>query len=130
MISFLNTVCLTVAIASSLDHSMWRGSAKNYVAKRYLAPVARSAYFDDVKLQMDSKIWGEEYNRHNPPKQVDIFQMSLLEFPSRAGSPLYHLEHFIEGEYIKYNSNSGYINDKTLRRTPQVTCSIRRTLDG
>lgn len=106
--------------ANSLDHSMWRGSAKNYVAKRYLAPVARSAYFDDVKLQMDSKIWGEEYNRHNPPKQVDIFQMSLLEFPSRAGSPLYHLEHFIEGEYIKYNSNSGYINDKTLRRTPQA----------
>ena len=24
------------------------------------------------------------------------------------------------GDYVKYNSNSGYINDKTLRRTPQA----------
>ena len=26
----------------------------------------------------------------------------------------------ILGDYVKYNSNSGYINDKTLRRTPQA----------
>ena len=24
----------------------------------------------DVKLQMDAKLWAEEYNRHNPPKKV------------------------------------------------------------
>ena len=32
--------------------------------------VARETYFQDVKLQMDAKLWGEEYNRHNPPKKV------------------------------------------------------------
>jgi elongation factor 2 kinase len=51
--------------------------------------------------------------------QVDIFQMSVLEFVDRPGRPLYHLEHFIEGDYIKYNSNSGFV-DENLRLTPQV----------
>ena len=29
----------------------------------------RQMYFDDVELQMDAKLWGEEYSRHNPPKK-------------------------------------------------------------
>ncbi|XP_061182079.1 eukaryotic elongation factor 2 kinase-like isoform X1 [Saccostrea echinata] len=96
----------------------WR-NAQNYVAKRYIEDVDREVYFQDVRLQMDAKVWGEEYNRHNPPKKVDIFQMYILEFKERPGEPLYHLEHFIEGEYIKYNSNSGFV-DENLRYTPQA----------
>ena len=46
--------------------------------------------------------------------------MYILEFKNRSGQPLYHLEHFIEGEYIKYNSNSGFV-DENLRYTPQVS---------
>lgn len=46
--------------------------------------------------------------------------MYILEFKDRPGEPLYHLEHFIEGEYIKYNSNSGFV-DENLRYTPQVS---------
>ncbi len=45
--------------------------------------------------------------------------MSIVEFIDRENSPLYHLEHFIEGNYIKYNSNSGYV-DEQLRSTPQA----------
>lgn len=45
--------------------------------------------------------------------------MYVLEFKDREGSPLFHLEHFIEGDYIKYNSNSGFV-EETLRLTPQV----------
>lgn len=30
----------------------------------------RQVYFQDVKLQMDAKLWGEEYNKHKPPKKV------------------------------------------------------------
>ncbi|XP_059168099.1 eukaryotic elongation factor 2 kinase-like [Physella acuta] len=94
-------------------------NASNYVAKSYIEVVDRDVYFQDVKLQMDAKLWGEEYNRHNPPKKVDIFQMYVLEFPDRPGKPLFHLEHFIEGEYIKYNSNSGFV-EENLRLTPQA----------
>ncbi|UYV80968.1 EEF2K [Cordylochernes scorpioides] len=96
-------------------------TASNYVGKCYRSEsVSRDIYFQDVKLQMDAKLWGEEYNRHNPPKKVDIFQMSVIEFINRPGKPLFHLEHFIEGDYIKYNSNSGFISCENMRLTPQA----------
>uniref|UniRef100_A0A915C9A2 Alpha-type protein kinase domain-containing protein n=1 Tax=Parascaris univalens TaxID=6257 RepID=A0A915C9A2_PARUN len=93
--------------------------AQNYVAKKYIRLVDRQVVFEDVKLQMDSKLWAEEFNRHNPPKKVDIMQVSVLEFTDEAGCPLYHLEHYIEGDYVKYNSNSGFVSDIT-RNTPQA----------
>jgi elongation factor 2 kinase len=52
-----------------------------------------------------------------------MLQMYILEFKNRKGSPLYHLEHYIEGDYVKYNSNSGFVED-SLRHTPQVMFSI------
>lgn len=48
-----------------------------------------------------------------------MFQVSILEFKDRPNSPLYHLEHYIEGEYIKYNSNSGFV-DEHIRYTPHA----------
>uniref|UniRef100_A0A0N4ZWG2 Alpha-type protein kinase domain-containing protein n=1 Tax=Parastrongyloides trichosuri TaxID=131310 RepID=A0A0N4ZWG2_PARTI len=93
--------------------------AMNYVCKRYIQEVDRNIYFEDVKLQMDSKLWAEEFNRHNPPKKIDIFQMSILEFIEEEDAPLYHLEHYIEGEYIKHNSNSGFVSEIN-RMTPHA----------
>lgn len=51
----------------------WSQQTHNYVAKCYMENVCREVYFEDVRLQMDAKLWGEEYNRHRPPKQVIIF---------------------------------------------------------
>lgn len=47
-------------------------------------------------------------------------QMCVVEMASRPGKPLFHLEHYIEGQYIKYNSNSGFVRDDNIRLTPQV----------
>lgn len=47
-------------------------------------------------------------------------QMCVIEMMDRPGSPLYHLEAFIEGNYVKYNSNSGFVADDDIRATPQV----------
>ena len=44
--------------------------APNFVVKSYMETVDREIYFQDVRLQMDAKIWGEEFSRHNPPKKV------------------------------------------------------------
>lgn len=56
---------------SSFSRSRDWKHAHNYVAKRYMAQgVGREVYFEDVRLQMDAKLWGEEFNRHNPPKKV------------------------------------------------------------
>ncbi|CAG0886279.1 unnamed protein product [Cyprideis torosa] len=112
--------CYRLKKLSNFSHNnQWHRDSNNYVAKRYMTPVDREVYFNDVKLQMDAKLWGEEYNRHHPPKKVDIFQMCVLEFVDREGSPLYHIEHFIQGKYIKYNSNSGFV-DEAQRHTPQA----------
>lgn len=99
----------------------WQRDCNNYVAKRYMEEeTERDTYFQDVRLQMDAKLWGEEYNRHNPPKKVDIFMMAVLEFPERDGAPLFHVEHFIDGEYVKYNSNSGFVENRVCRQTPHA----------
>ncbi|XP_054722054.1 eukaryotic elongation factor 2 kinase-like isoform X2 [Uloborus diversus] len=123
--------CYRLKKLSTFCHRQnWR-TASNYVAKKYMEDVDRSVYFEDVKLQCEAKLWGEEYNRHNPPKKVDICQMSVIEFLKRPGKPLYHLEHFIEGDYIKYNSNSGFISCEKMRLTPQMSCitKVRGTED-
>ena len=63
----------------------WR-HAHNYVAKRYMAAgVSREVYFEDVRLQMDAKLWGEEFNRHNPPKKVQTYIVYFLVYD---GCPL------------------------------------------
>ncbi len=49
-------------------------------------------------------------------------QMCVVEMTGRPGSPLFHLEHYIEGKYTKYNSNSGFVRDDNIRLTPQVYC--------
>uniref|UniRef100_A0A1I8FCD7 Alpha-type protein kinase domain-containing protein n=1 Tax=Macrostomum lignano TaxID=282301 RepID=A0A1I8FCD7_9PLAT len=45
-----------------------RVPACNYVAKKYIEEVDNSVYFEDVRLQMNAKLWAQEYNRHQPPK--------------------------------------------------------------
>ncbi|XP_056153174.1 eukaryotic elongation factor 2 kinase isoform X2 [Lampris incognitus] len=112
--------CFRTKKLSNFSHSSNWKSASNYVAKRYMETVDRDVYFDDVRLQMEAKLWGEEYNRHRPPKQVDIMQMCVVELTNRPGKPLFHLEHYIEGKYIKYNSNSGFVKDDNIRLTPQT----------
>uniref|UniRef100_A0A8C1L707 Eukaryotic elongation factor 2 kinase n=1 Tax=Cyprinus carpio TaxID=7962 RepID=A0A8C1L707_CYPCA len=112
--------CYRAKKLSNFSHSSNWKSASNYVAKRYMETVDREVYFEDVRLQMEAKLWGEEFNCHRPPKQVDIMQMCIVEMTGRPGSPLFHLEHYIEGKYTKYNSNSGFVRDDNIRLTPQA----------
>lgn len=59
-------------------HMNWKHAA-NYVCKQYIDAVSRDVYFDDVRLQMDAKLWGEEYNRYNPPKKVCYLTIGHLD---------------------------------------------------
>lgn len=56
-------------LSTFLQHPDWK-NASNYVAKRYMKEEAREAYFEDVRVQMDAKLWGEEYTKRNPPKKA------------------------------------------------------------
>jgi len=44
--------------------------ATRCVVKRYLDEVPTKTLYEDVRLQMDAKMWGQEYNKHQPPKKV------------------------------------------------------------
>lgn len=114
--------CFRMKKLSNFSQSQdWSRDSNNYVAKSYMdAKVERKTYFEDVKLQMDAKLWGEEFNRHNPPKKVDIFMMAILELVERPGQPLFHVEHYIDGVYVKYNSNSGFVDNRLARQTPHA----------
>ncbi|CAF0889007.1 unnamed protein product [Brachionus calyciflorus] len=113
--------CFRLKKLSNFSHHKSWDHASNYVAKCYKdSSTERSRYFDDVRVQMDAKFWAELFNRLNPPKKVDIMQMCILEFNERPDSPLYHLEHYIEGNYIKYNSNAGYVENSIVRNTPNA----------
>ena len=67
---------------------------------------------------------------------MDFFQAYLIEFfddeneeetdeeaEENDRRQLYCVEHFVEGEYVKYNSNSGFVSDMK-RLTPQVGLSL------
>lgn len=43
----------------------------------------------DVQLQMDAKLWGEEFNRHNPPKKVKKKAINQSIYTSK------HITHYL-----------------------------------
>lgn len=56
-------------------------------------------------------------------------QTCIIEMKNRPGKPLFHLEHYIEGKYIKYNSNSGFVRDDDIRLTPQVRLCLMLSIE-
>eukprot|EP01135_Chromosphaera_perkinsii_P005600 Nk52_evm14s355 gene=Nk52_evmTU14s355 len=81
-------------------------------------------YRIDVEMQMISKQYGEYYNvaktfpdrlegeeQHLSavPKKVDFMMAYLIEMVDRPGAPIYCVERFMDGDYRKYNTNSGHL---------------------
>ncbi|XP_035228902.1 eukaryotic elongation factor 2 kinase-like [Stegodyphus dumicola] len=90
------------------------------VVCRYRFNAVRQAWVkDEVLVKIAKEPFGHGAMR-SCYRLVDIFQMSVIEFFQRPGRPLFHLEHYIEGDYIKYNSNSGFISCEKMRLTPQA----------
>lgn len=61
----------------------------------------------------------------SPPPTCDskrrgsITMISTSTPTKSKSSQFYHIERYMDGEYRKYNSNSGYVDEKP-RNTPQV----------
>ena len=56
--------------------------------------VDREVYFEDVRLQMDAKLWGEEYNRHKPPKKVCVYLNFFHSFRRISLEATYYISCF------------------------------------
>ena len=46
--------------------------------------IHHKVYNDDIILQMDAKMLGDEYNKCHPPKQVDFITAQLYEIDTEA----------------------------------------------
>ena len=110
-------------MSAFIDNPTWE-NASAYVAKCYTNTPPDNPEFNkkmvemDVRVQMMAKRYAEIYNAQHPPKKIDVMQVLMFEFVDRPGSPAFCVERFLEGEYIKYNSNVGFADDH--RNTPQA----------
>ena len=57
---------------------------------------------------------------YDPPQKVQFVKAWVLELAERDRKPLVGVERFIEGEYVKHNSNFGWIEESEDRNTPQA----------
>jgi TPR repeat protein len=97
--------------------------APNYVAKCYKQKGDHLQYCSDVELQTRAGHSAALFNVRNPPKKIDMLRMFLLEFVERPEDDpcrFVCVERFIEGEYVKHNSNAGFVDDLKHRMTPQA----------
>jgi len=95
------------------------GDDKKYVLKLYKDVHEKpQIYYDDVKMQMEAKMWAVRYNDRNPPKHVEFLDACVLELKDRPDKPICAVEKFIGGEYKKNNNNGDWSDDQ--RNTPQA----------
>eukprot|EP00026_Physarum_polycephalum_P003354 Phypoly_transcript_03364.p1 GENE.Phypoly_transcript_03364~~Phypoly_transcript_03364.p1 ORF type:complete len:592 (+),score=116.89 Phypoly_transcript_03364:400-2175(+) len=75
----------------------------------------------DVLMQTFCSKWSDLYNSFNPPKKITFLPSFVLELTDRGTTPVVcGGEPFIEGDYKKFNNNSGYVNSDAARNTPQA----------
>eukprot|EP00804_Cyclotella_cryptica_P002780 CCRYP_009335-RC/>CCRYP_009335-RC protein AED:0.22 eAED:0.22 QI:722/1/1/1/0.83/0.71/7/1032/406 len=115
-------------------HSYGWSRALNYVAKCYLdengvpdtSREGSDAVLTDIILQYEAAHWANEFNKSDPPRKIDFIRAYAMEFVDRPGKPMFAVERFIAGSdsygngFLKHNTNSGYVDLETRRKTPQV----------
>jgi len=103
------------------ETTRWAHGSLNCMAKRYMdSNIGHDAYREDIVMQATSKIWCTKFNALRPPKEIDMLYVGLIELVDRDERPLLGYESFITGEYIKWNTNTGWVEDKVIRHTPHA----------
>jgi elongation factor 2 kinase len=67
---------------------------------------------------MVARTYADEYNSLGPPKRVEFILAYVLQLIDRPGRPYFTVERYIPGEYVKYNNNWDWADDRC--NTPQV----------
>lgn len=100
---------------------MWDTAGKPFVVKTHLgsSPPGPEVYFADAAMQAMCQYFAICYNKRSPPKPVRFVTAYILRCLQRPGQPVMACERFLEGSYVKYNNNAGYISPDD-RNTPQA----------
>uniref|UniRef100_A0A7S3JW90 Alpha-type protein kinase domain-containing protein n=1 Tax=Aureoumbra lagunensis TaxID=44058 RepID=A0A7S3JW90_9STRA len=109
-------------------HALSWKTSNNYVAKKYLGQTSggKEEAMNDCRLQMTAGLIAEAFSRLNPPKRVVIIHCCVLEFFQREPPSFFLCERYIDGtdsfgnDFVKHNSNGGFIDDQEKRLTPQL----------
>eukprot|EP01012_Entosiphon_sulcatum_P019863 TRINITY_DN24822_c0_g1_i1.p1 TRINITY_DN24822_c0_g1~~TRINITY_DN24822_c0_g1_i1.p1 ORF type:complete len:624 (+),score=103.44 TRINITY_DN24822_c0_g1_i1:47-1873(+) len=96
-----------------IDPSKPPGS-RAFVAKIYQKGV-EGDLLADVRMQAYCQQFARAYNECNPPKKVRFLEAFIIE---RANGTQMAVEPYLSGEYVKHNSNWGYVGYEK-RNTPQ-----------
>eukprot|EP00997_Jenningsia_sp_PLL12_P003043 NODE_1547_length_1130_cov_125.521739_g1259_i0.p1 GENE.NODE_1547_length_1130_cov_125.521739_g1259_i0~~NODE_1547_length_1130_cov_125.521739_g1259_i0.p1 ORF type:complete len:266 (-),score=69.01 NODE_1547_length_1130_cov_125.521739_g1259_i0:333-1040(-) len=67
-------------------------------------------------MQLKCKSLAVEYNRKNPPQQIDVLMPWVVEVPARPahngqGNLLLFVEPMLRGKYVKFSNNFGYVSN-------------------
>jgi hypothetical protein len=55
-----------------------------------------------------------------PPKRIAMIHVGMIQLVDRDDKPFMGYESFVEGDYHKWNTNSGWTDHEEIRHTPQA----------
>uniref|UniRef100_A0A7S2RAN3 Alpha-type protein kinase domain-containing protein n=1 Tax=Mucochytrium quahogii TaxID=96639 RepID=A0A7S2RAN3_9STRA len=125
MLEFHSELMKGTAVSQRFQ-AAWAHSSINYMAKTYsksLSDQEMLALFKrDTKMQEVCKLLAQMYNTHDPlpPKPVDMLHCGILELQGVPDQKFIEFESFVEGDFHKWNTNAGWIDEQTIRHTPQA----------
>ena len=80
-------------------------------------------------MQAEAKLMAQKFNNYGPPVKIDFLKLSYIKLNDRDLEPTYHLEAFVDGEYIKHNSNAGYVQARFERLSYYGSIKYKRNSD-
>ena len=116
--------------AHRLDDLTVRSGISFFVAKIFRdLPTDKKKYFMDVAMQAEAKLWADRFNSRVSSKNsqlvggksvqpVDFISSYVAILVERPGCPVVGVEQLVEGEYVKYNNNWDWSDNR--RNTPQA----------
>lgn len=72
-------------------------------------------YLENYHAHLTAMVYAEQFNREKPDtaEAVQFVSPSLLEIRENSGWRHFSVEPYIEGEYLKFNSNAGYVAESS-----------------
>jgi hypothetical protein len=94
-------------------------AGKEFVAKLSNDPSdQKHIYYERVAMQMEAQEFAKKFNKRFGKKVVQFLVAYVAELVERPGKPLIGIEQRILGDYVKYNNNWDWTDER--RNTPQA----------
>jgi hypothetical protein len=112
------------AVGSMRSAFMMKDLTEGETGKEYVAKLSndpndqKSIYYEDVAMQMEAQEFAKKFNKRFGKKVVEFLVAYVAELVDRPGKPLIGIEQRIIGNYVKYNNNWDWTDER--RNTPQA----------